>query len=102
MAAASVGNQGRRTKLNPTARYMLPGGREHPCIVLDGSATHIALAGPERSEPGTPVVIYVDPVGWLVGEISRHLAGGFAVRLTGSRAVQAAFAQHLRRLGAPA
>jgi len=69
-----------RTKL--TGRYMLADRREFECIVTDVALGGIGLTGPERGAIGENVIVYIDQLGRVQGDIVRFLEGGFALKLT--------------------
>lgn len=71
-----------RIKTNLRGRYMLADRSEHQCKVVDVAVGGVALTGPEKGEVGEPVIVYMDELGRVEGEIVRHLDGGFALRLT--------------------
>lgn len=68
-----------RTKLALLGRYMIAGRAEYPLQTIDVSAGGLAVFAPESGEVGQRVVLYVDELGRLEGEIVRHIEGGFAV-----------------------
>lgn len=75
----------RRVRLVLLGRYMLSDRREFPCQTIDISAGGIALYAPVQGELGERVVIYLDHLGRLEGEIVRTIENGFAVRFTCSQ-----------------
>jgi hypothetical protein len=69
---------------------MLADRRECACTIIDVSQGGMALLARDLGTIGESVVIYVERVGRLQGEIVRLIQGGFAIRLTGnSRAADA-------------
>ncbi|WP_237153475.1 PilZ domain-containing protein [Oryzibacter oryziterrae] len=68
-----------RVKINVLGRFMLSNRNEYPCQVLDMSPGGAALMTPVSGELGERVVAYIDHVGRIEGEITRHLEGGFAM-----------------------
>jgi hypothetical protein len=68
-----------RVKINVLGRFMLSNRNEYPCQVLDMSPGGAALMTPVSGEIGERVVAYIDHVGRIEGEITRHLEGGFAM-----------------------
>jgi hypothetical protein len=90
----------RRIKTRLLGRYMLEDGREFPCIVVDISDSGIALVGPVLAPIGSPVVVYIDKLGRVQGQVAGPIPirGGFAVSLlTTTRAAQK-FAERLAGL----
>lgn len=69
-----------RTKLELLGRYMISGRTEYPLQTIDVSAGGIAVFAPECGDIGQRVVLYIDELGRLEGEIVRHFEGGFAVQ----------------------
>lgn len=69
-----------RTKLELLGRYMIPGRAEYPLQTIDLSAGGAALFAPEPGEPGQRVVVYIDEIGRLEGQIVRPVEGGFAMK----------------------
>ena len=79
----------RRIGTSLLGRYMLADRREFPCTIIDVANGGVALTGPERGAIGETVIIYIDQLGRVEGEIARFIDGGFAVRLTvASRAAE--------------
>ncbi len=90
-AATAASNKRRheRIKTQLLGRYMLPDGREAKCMVIDVSLGGVALAAPELGAVGDRVVLYVDQIGRLEGNIARPLPDGFALQLdVSTRATQ--------------
>jgi hypothetical protein len=85
-----------RTRTNLFGRYVLTDGREEACTVIDVSFGGIALVGPTKGFIGEPVIAHIDQLGRVEGYVVRHLAGGFAVRLTMSTRAAENFAASLR------
>jgi hypothetical protein len=78
-----------RAKTNLPGRYMLPDRREYACTVIDVSAGGVALLGHELGTIGDRVIVYIEKLGRIEGEIVRFVHGGFALKFTGStRAAQ--------------
>jgi hypothetical protein len=72
-----------RVKTSLLGRYMLADRREFPCTIVDVAVGGIALSGAERGAVGETVIVYIDQLGRVEGEIVRHLDDGFAVKLNG-------------------
>ena len=75
-----------RTKLALLGRYMISGRAEYPLQTIDVSAGGLAIFAPESGDIGQRVVLYVDELGRLEGEIVRHIDGGFAVEISATPA----------------
>ena len=69
-----------RTKLELLGRYMIQGRAEYPLQTIDLSAGGAALFAPEPGEVGQRVVVHLDEIGRLEGQIVRKIEGGFAVK----------------------
>ncbi len=89
-----------RIKTNLRGRYMLPDRREFPCTIIDVALGGVALSGPERGEIGETVIVYMDELGRVEGQIVRHVEGGFALRLTITTRATEKFAHRLDDLQA--
>lgn len=57
---------------------------EYPCQVHNVSAGGLAVSAAISGEPGEKIVLYIDQLGRLEGEIVRVYPGGFAMSLRGS------------------
>jgi PilZ domain len=78
-----------RTKVAVSGRLMLANRRECVCTIVDVSLGGVAVLAKDRGSLGEPVVLYVDDVGRLQGQIVRLFDGGFAFKTTGnSRAAE--------------
>jgi hypothetical protein len=73
-----------RSKVALGAKVLLADRREGSCTVVDASRGGIAVLSKDVGAVGEAVVLYVDRIGRLQGEISRLFEGGFALRLTGN------------------
>ena len=62
-------------------RYMLPNREEYPCQTVNISPGGALLTAPVRGAIGDRVVLYIEQIGRLEGEITRHVDTGFAVSL---------------------
>jgi hypothetical protein len=89
-----------RITLAVTGRYILEDRRVYHGIVVNASATGLALLGPQAVKLGEKVVVHVDDVGRAVGEVARYIAGGFAIKFAAapSHAVQEFGRRVARRL----
>lgn len=70
-----------RVKVNLIGRFMLEDRHEYPCQTIDMSPGSAALITPVVGRIGERVVVYVDHVGRVEGEIIRTFEGGFAITL---------------------
>lgn len=84
-----------------TGRYVLGGEAQRPganvlaCRLQTISPTEFVASAPAVGRIGEVVSASFGPFGALEGRITRHVADGFAVELTGARAVQAELAQRI-------
>ncbi len=70
-----------RINVSVPGRYMLEDKREFPCRTIDFSPTGVSVAAPVRGRVGERVVIYLDYIGRIEGNIVRHTLFGFALGL---------------------
>jgi PilZ domain-containing protein len=70
-----------RVRVNLLGRYMLADRREFPCQVTDMSPGGMAVVAPASGQVGERVIAYVDHVGRLEGQITRHFQNGFAMTI---------------------
>ncbi len=89
-----------RIKTNLRGRYMLPDRREFPCTIIDVALGGIALSGPERGAIRETVIVYMEELGRVEGEVVRHFDGGFALQLTITTRATEKFARRLDGLQA--
>jgi hypothetical protein len=68
-----------RVKVNLLGRFMLEDRHEYPCQTTDMSPGSAALITPVVGRIGERVVVYVDHIGRIEGEIVRIFEGGFAM-----------------------
>jgi hypothetical protein len=71
-----------RVKVALLGRFLLPDRTECPFQTIDMSAGGVALFAPVRGEVGQKIVLYIDELGRLEGQIVRRITGGFAVKLS--------------------
>lgn len=70
-----------RVRVNIAGRYMLADHREYPCQTVDMSPGGVALIAPVSGPIGSRVVIYLDHIGRLEGQLVRNFEQGFAAQL---------------------
>lgn len=86
-AAAQVGayagpDERRRFYRVPVAllgRYMLPNREEHACQTIEMSPGGVSMRGPVHGAVGERVVVYLEHLGRIEGEIVRLIPQGFAL-----------------------
>lgn len=70
-----------RVKVNLLGRFMLEDRHEYPCQTADMSPGSAALITPVVGRVGERVIVYIDHVGRIEGEIVRVFDGGFAMTI---------------------
>lgn len=70
-----------RVALSLLGRYMLSSRREYPCQTLDMSPGGLALVAPVRGLIGERIVVYVEHLGRIEGQIVRHTDLGIALSI---------------------
>jgi PilZ domain len=74
----------RRVPIALLGRYMLPNREEYPCQTVDMSPGGLLLTAPVNGALGERIVVYLEHLGRLEGEITRHTDDGFAVAIGGT------------------
>jgi len=72
----------RRVPLVLLGRYMLSSRQEYPCQSVDMSPGGLALVAPVKGLVGERIVIYLEQIGRLEGQIVRHTDSGVALSFT--------------------
>jgi hypothetical protein len=72
----------RRVPLVMLGRYMLASRQEYPCQSVDISPGGLALITPVRGLIGERIVIYLETIGRIEGQIVRHTEHGLALAMT--------------------
>jgi len=70
-----------RVKVSLLGRFMLEDRHEYPCQTADLSPGSAALVTPVVGRLGERVVVYIDHIGRIEGEIVRTYEGGFAMSI---------------------
>lgn len=78
----------RRVELVLPARFMLPDKSEYDGTLQNISAGGLMLKSEEQPALGTTVIVYVQEIGRLEGEVVRHYEDGFAVNFTFAEALR--------------
>jgi len=68
-----------RVSVQLLGRYMLETRREYPCQSVNISPGGMALLAPVPGNLGERVVVYLDQVGRVEGQVVRHFQNGFAI-----------------------
>ena len=63
-------------------RYMLSDRREYACQTIDMSPGGVAIVAPVKGAVGERVVLYLEHVGRIEGEITRLIPEGFALSIS--------------------
>lgn len=71
-----------RVQVALLGRYMLADRQEYPCQTHDVSPGGALLLAPVRGKLGERVVVYLEHLGRLEGEITRHIPHGFAFSIS--------------------
>src|SRR5215216_6632728 len=70
-----------RVRVALLGRYMLADHREYACQTTDMSPGGASLVAPVKGAVGERVVLYLEHVGRIEGEINHHTAQGFTVSI---------------------
>jgi hypothetical protein len=84
---AKTGNDRRRfqrVNISLLGRFMRQNKQEYPCQIINVSAGGISIIAPVSGELGERIVIYLDTLGRIEGEIVRINPDGFALQLRAS------------------
>lgn len=65
-------------------RFMLPSKREYPCQIRQMSPGDAIIVAPVRGEPGDRVILYIEHIGRVEGEISQLTHDGFTITILAS------------------
>lgn len=87
-----------RIETQLSGRYMMPDQREYPCNILDIALNGVCLSGEKQGEIGEKVIVYIEHLGRVEGEITRLIEGGFALELTMSPAARNKWADRVETL----
>jgi PilZ domain len=88
-----------RMKVALLGRYMLSDRREYACQTIDMSPGGISLVAPVKGSVGERIVLYLEHIGRIEGEITRHTAHGFAVSISATIRKRDKLASQLTWLG---
>lgn len=73
-----------RVNISLHGRFMRENKQEYPCQIVNMSAGGIAVQAPIIGEIGERIIIYLDNMGRIEGEVVRTLQDGFSLKLTAS------------------
>jgi hypothetical protein len=68
-----------RVKVALLGRYMLSNRTEFPCQSIDMSVGGLAITAPVKGRIGERVIVYLEHMGRIEGDIARHTADGFGM-----------------------
>ena len=85
----------RRVKLSVLGRYMLEDRREFPCQTIDISPGGVSLVAPVAGEVGSRVIVYLEHIGRIEGQVVRKLENGFAMTISAPQRKQDKLAAQL-------
>jgi PilZ domain len=88
-----------RMKVALLGRYMLSDRREYACQTIDMSPGGISLVAPVKPTVGERIVLYLEHIGRVEGEITRQTAHGFAVSISATTRKRDKLASQLTWLG---
>lgn len=96
-----------RVEVALLGRYMLANHQEYPCQTVNMSPGGALLVAPVRGALGERIVVYLEHVGRVEGEVKRHVETGFAISIAGTTrrrdkiASQLTWLANRRSLGLP-
>lgn len=73
-----------RVKVNLLGRFMLSNYEEHPCQIIEMSPGNAKVISPVSGKKHERVVVYIDHIGRIEGEIEQEIEGGFAIIINAS------------------
>jgi hypothetical protein len=84
-----------RVQVALLGRYMLADRREYACQTTDMSPGGMAVVAPVKGGVGERVVLYLEHIGRVEGEIARHTEHGFALSIAATIRKRDKFASQL-------
>lgn len=73
-----------RVNISMNGRFMRENKQEYPCQIVNMSAGGISVQAPIVGEIGERIIIYLDNMGRIEGEVVRTFQDGFSLQLTAS------------------
>ncbi|RYE66996.1 MAG: PilZ domain-containing protein, partial [Oxalobacteraceae bacterium] len=73
-----------RVAVDLLGRFMLENRTEFPCRVDNMSPGDVSVVTPITPAAGERVILYVDHIGRIEGDVTRGYAGGFAMTVQGT------------------
>jgi PilZ domain len=68
-----------RVKVALLGRYMLANRTEYPCQSVDMSVGGLLLTAPVKGKIGERIIVYLEQIGRIEGDIARHTPDGFGM-----------------------
>lgn len=84
-----------RVKIALAGRFMLADGTEHNCCSIDVSPGTAAISASILPERGSRIILYLERLGRLEGEVKRVFEDGFAITFSVSEAKRRRLAEDL-------
>ncbi|MBS7704106.1 PilZ domain-containing protein [Chelatococcus asaccharovorans] len=84
-----------RLRITLLGRYMIESQHEYPCQTIDMSPGDLHIQAPNRGQLGEHVVLYLDHLGRIEGDIIRHSHEGFVVAITATPRKREKIAAHM-------
>ncbi len=84
-----------RVKIALAGRFMLADGSEHNCCSMDISPGSAAISASHLPSRGSRIILYLDRLGRLEGEVQRVFEDGFAIAFSASDAKKRRLAEDL-------
>ena len=84
-----------RVRIALPGRFMLADGSEHNCCTIDLSPGTAAISASALPQRGSRIILYLDRLGRLEGEVQRIFADGFAIAFSVSDAKKRRLAEDL-------
>jgi hypothetical protein len=82
-------------KIALAGRFMLADGSEHPCTSIDVSPGTATLATAKTVQRGQYLILYLDRLGRLEGEVQKPFEQGFTIHFASSEAKRRRLAEDL-------
>ena len=92
------GPQNGATAVALFGRCMLPNQLEIPCQAVEMSPEEAKLVSAHCPKIGDRAIVYLDNVGRIEGNITRHFQGGFALEIDGTPRKRDKLAGQIRQL----
>jgi len=83
--AANDRRRHKRYALSLLGRFMRADRHEYACRLIDVSVGGAAIATPVQVEEGENIIVYLDDLGGIEGNVTRVFDGGFAISIRATR-----------------